>query len=159
MRVSLKFRDRIAAISQYLLNELDQLAASIRTGWLVEHNEDGTHKTRTMSDTVTIRQEFDLSAAVAWNDIALNATTYEVIVTTVNVGGCEMSGFTGGTNGQTIVVVNQTAVNIDVKHDTASVAAHRIYAWGNADAGIGAGKRAMFVYDGTYARWIQMTLG
>ena len=43
MRVSLKFRDRIAAISQYLLNELEQLVAAISTGWQVEHKLDGTH--------------------------------------------------------------------------------------------------------------------
>lgn len=43
MILSLKFRERCAAVGQFLVGEFDNLVSSIRTAWDVQHNDDGTH--------------------------------------------------------------------------------------------------------------------
>lgn len=47
MKVLLKFRERIAALSHPLLLELEQLLTVIRTTFRQEHADDGTHTTVT----------------------------------------------------------------------------------------------------------------
>jgi hypothetical protein len=43
MNIAQQFRDQIGRLSGALQAELDQLVASIQTGWLVEHDADGHH--------------------------------------------------------------------------------------------------------------------
>jgi hypothetical protein len=43
MLITLKFRERVRAVAQVIVDELEQVVASITTGWRVEHNDDGTH--------------------------------------------------------------------------------------------------------------------
>jgi hypothetical protein len=43
MNIGLKFREQVGQIGGFLVEELDQLVAGIRGGWLVEHKADGSH--------------------------------------------------------------------------------------------------------------------
>lgn len=43
MKLSIRYRDEIAAVSSYLLDELDSLVTRIRAGWGVQHDESGKH--------------------------------------------------------------------------------------------------------------------
>lgn len=47
MNLVLKFRELVAAVSQAVVSEFEQLIAAINTIWAVEHAEDGTHLTVT----------------------------------------------------------------------------------------------------------------
>jgi hypothetical protein len=55
MLVTLKFRERLRAVAQVIVDELEQVVASITTGWRVAHNDDGTHKGMTVYGSLVVQ--------------------------------------------------------------------------------------------------------
>lgn len=55
MILSLKYRERLGAIGQFLVGEFDNLVAEIRAAWDVEHTDTGGHGTIHASGTISER--------------------------------------------------------------------------------------------------------
>lgn len=75
---------------------------------------------------------------------------------TANAAGTTITGFSGGTNGRRLTIVNVGNPNITILHqDTGSAAANRVITIGGGALNLPADGVASFVYDATTTRWRQ----
>lgn len=136
------------------------------TGDVAATNVAATTKVAAKYATLTGRETLDLSSAASLNNVTLSADTTIVVVTNVHSGGSTtITGLINGSDGRLLYLLNRSGGDVFLYHDDGinSTAANRIYVWacttGACTAGIGNMKSALLYYDGTYARWVQITQG
>ncbi len=119
MRLSLIHREKLQALGSYLVSELDNLVARIRTGWNVEHNEDGEH-THVHAETISTGRV--VYASVVADSISLTQHNYDpgfdtasVLRVTPEVDGVKITGLkvpqdeTGAVlDGRVLILENHT---------------------------------------------------
>lgn len=137
MKIGNPFRSELGGVSEWINQALDSITARINAVFSVEHNDDGTHGTLSVSESFT-------TSNVQWHAFEGFVTTFNNFAllddTTVleiePAGDVTFTGFAGGWVGRRIVLIN-VQVSVDAVilslDDAASTSTNRI----RGDAALG----------------------
>lgn len=86
------------------------------------------------------------------NDITLSA--YSLFRLTGATAAFTLTGFTGGVDGRLLTVVNTTAQNMTLNHQTSSATANQLYLTNSSNLTISPNGSATFQYNSTLSKWV-----